>query len=81
LGGWFSELRNWLDVNRCEPSVFALAGRRLDRLIYRISFENAGQAREFAEKFARYSPTLRAPMPYERAQLRAVAAPPVKVAS
>jgi len=48
LAAWFSELRNWLDANHCEPAVFAQSGRRLDRLIYRISFETAAQARSAA---------------------------------
>jgi CRISPR/Cas system endoribonuclease Cas6 (RAMP superfamily) len=81
LGAWFSELRNWLDANRCEPAVFALAGRRVDRLIYRISFETADQAHEFTKKFARYSPTMRRPSVYERTQLRGVAASAARVAS
>jgi hypothetical protein len=74
LAAWFSELRSWLDLNHCEPSVFTLAGRRLDRLIYRISFENASQAQQFAAKFARYTPTTRAATLYERSMLRTVAA-------
>ena len=46
LAAWFSDLRNWFDVNRCEPLAFTQAGRRHDRLIYRISFENAAQAQQ-----------------------------------
>jgi hypothetical protein len=73
LAAWFSELRNWLDVNRCEPALFTQAGRRLDRLIYRISFDSAAQAQEFAEKFGRYSPTLRRATRYERSEAQASA--------
>ena len=73
LAAWFSELRTWLDVNRCEPLAFAQAGRRLDRLIYRISFENAAQAQQFAARFARYTPMVRRATPYERSQMRSVA--------
>jgi hypothetical protein len=71
LAAWFSELRHWLDVNRCQPSVFVRSGRRLDRLIYRISFEQAAQAHQFSVAFARYSPTVRRANPFERDQLRA----------
>jgi hypothetical protein len=70
LGAWFSELRNWLDLNHFEPVIFAQAGRRLDRLIYRISFETAAQAQKFSERFAKYSPTTRRATSYERGQLR-----------
>lgn len=71
LAAWFSELRMWLDVNHCEPLIFAQVGRRLDRLIYRISFDNAAQMRHFTTKFARYAPTVRRTTSFERAQLRA----------
>ena len=70
LAAWFSGLRDWLDVNRCQPLSFVQAGRRLDRLIYRISFEEAAQAHKFLQQFARYSPTARRATPYERGQLK-----------
>jgi hypothetical protein len=78
LSAWFSELREWLDRNRCEPSVFARTSRRLDRLIYRISFDDAAQAHLFSQHFARYSPTIRRAAPLERDQLRAMAVVPGK---
>jgi hypothetical protein len=81
LAAWFSELRAWLDVNHCKPSIFTHAGRRLDRLIYRISFDNAAQAHQFSQKFAGYSPTIRRATPFERDQLRAMAAASMKAAS
>ena len=70
LAAWFSNLRTWLDVNRCEPAVFANTGRRLDRLIYRISFETAAQAHQFCREFARYAPSIRRATTFERDQLR-----------
>jgi transposase len=81
LSAWFSELREWLDVNRCAPSVFIRSGRRIDRLIYRISFEDAVLAHQFSVCFARYSPTIRRATPFERDQLRAMAASQAKAAS
>ena len=81
LAAWFSELRNWLDVNRCEPLVFTRSGRRLDRLIYRISFETAAQAQQFSARFAHYAPTIRRATAYERAEIRAGAAAPLQAAS
>ncbi len=69
LAAWFSELRNWFDGNHCEPLVFTPAGRRLDRLIYRLSFENAEQAQRFSKRFAHYSPITRRATAYERAQM------------
>jgi hypothetical protein len=69
LSAWFSELRDWLDANQCASSMFARTGRRLDRLIYRISFENSALARQFSAEFARYSPTIRRAMPFERDSL------------
>jgi transposase len=69
LSRWFSELRDWLDANHC-ASTFARTGRRLDRLIYRISFEDAALAHQFLLRFSRYSPTIRRANPFERDQLR-----------
>jgi hypothetical protein len=73
LSAWFSELRDWLDANHCAPSTFARTGRRLDRLIYRISFDDAALAHQFSIAFHRYSPTIRRATPFERDQLRAMA--------
>jgi len=70
LAAWFSELRDWLDLNHCEPLIFAQVGCRLDRLVYRVSFENVGQARQFTRAFARYAPTVRRTTYVERAPLR-----------
>jgi hypothetical protein len=78
LATWFSALRTWLDVNHCEPVVFARAGRRLDRLIYRISFDRAAQAHEFSRHFARYVPAIRRATLSERDQLRAVSGAPAQ---
>jgi hypothetical protein len=74
VAAWFSEVRNWLDNNGSEASVLTRAGRRIDRLIYRVSFEDAARAHRFSVQFARYSPTTRRPAAFERDQLRAMAA-------
>jgi hypothetical protein len=74
LSAWFSELRDWLDANHCMPAVFALSGRRIDGLIYRISFDNTAQAHRFSLAFKRFSPMIRRANPFEREQLRAMAA-------
>lgn len=74
LSSWFSELRDWLDHNHCAPTVFTPGGRRIDRLIYRISFDNAAQAHQFSLKFKRYSPIVRRATAFERDQLSAMAA-------
>jgi hypothetical protein len=81
LSAWFSELREWLDLNRCAPSVFIRSGRRIDRLIYRISFEDATLAHQFSVHFARYSPTIRRANPFERDQLRSMAMSEARAAS
>ena len=73
LGKWFSELRGWLDENHVVPFGFSRAGRRLDRVIYQISFHDPVKAREFTATFARYAPTLRRPTVGERGQLIALA--------
>jgi transposase len=72
LSRWFSELRDWLDANHCASSSFTRSGRRLDRLIYRISFDDTALAHRFLAAFARYSPTIRRATPFERDQLRAM---------
>jgi transposase len=81
LSAWFSVLRSWLDANHCTPSVFARSGRRIDRLIYRISFDEPTRAYQFTQAFARYAPTIRRATPFERDQLRAMAATQEKAAS
>jgi transposase len=81
LSAWFSALRSWLDTNHCAPSVFARSGRRIDRLIYRISFDDAVRAHQFTVAFARYSPAIRRATPFERDQLSAMAATHEKAAS
>ena len=73
LAVWFSTLRDWLDANHCAPSVFAPSGRRIDKLIYRISFVDAAQAHRFSVEFARYAPVVRRASPFEREQFRALA--------
>ncbi|HTQ34520.1 MAG TPA: hypothetical protein VMI30_10135 [Stellaceae bacterium] len=72
LSVWFASLRDWLDANRCPPSAFTACGRRIDRLIYRISFDTAALAHSFCQDFARYSPTIRRATQFERDQLRAM---------
>jgi hypothetical protein len=73
LASWFSELRAWLDENRVVPLGFSRAGRRLDRVIYQISFREPVKAREFTATFARYAPTVRRPTLGERGELIALA--------
>src|SRR5277367_6331892 len=75
LAAWFSEMREWLDLHRCAPSAFARSGQRIDRLIYRISFDDATQAQRFMTDFARYSPTIRRASPLERDELQATTTP------
>ena len=81
LSAWFSTLRDWLDANRCESSVFTPSGRRIDRLIYRIGFTDAAKAHRFSTCFARYSPVIRRGTAFERDQLRRMAATGEKAAS
>lgn len=73
LATWFAELRTWFDTNHCEPAVFARSGRRLDRLIYRVSFTRAAEAHRFARAFAQYWPTVRRAGSVERDQSRTIA--------
>jgi len=72
LSQWFSELREWLDENYCTSSAFTQNGRRLDGLIYRISFDNTALAHRFSLRFKRYSPVVRRATAFERDQLRAM---------
>ena len=72
LDRWFAEVRAWLDLHRCEPAAFVRAGRRLDRLIYKISFNEPAAARAFAQEFARYAPLMRRATLSERAELTPV---------
>jgi hypothetical protein len=59
LSEWFSELRSWFDRNGCQPSGFVRSGRRIDRAIYQLSFDDPAVARLFSAKFARYASVLR----------------------
>jgi hypothetical protein len=76
LSAWFAQLRDWLDRHRSVSSTFMPAGRRIDRLIYRISFDDAARAHQFLLDFARYSPIVRRASVFERDQLRAIATAP-----
>ena len=81
LSAWFSTLRSWLDANHCAPSVFARSGRCIDRLIYRISFDDTTRAHQFTQAFSQYGPMVRRATPFEREQLRAMTATQEKAAS
>lgn len=81
LAGWFSELRAWFDDNHCAPLGFTRAGRRIDRVIYQVSFHDAAKARQFSANFSKYAPTVRRPTPSERSELRAVSASRMEAAS
>jgi CRISPR/Cas system endoribonuclease Cas6 (RAMP superfamily) len=72
LSVWFSTLRAWLDENRCNPTLFARSGRRIDRLIYRISFDDAVLAHQFCQAFKEYEPAVRRATAFERDQLRSM---------
>ncbi|HYM73083.1 MAG TPA: hypothetical protein VET89_08885 [Stellaceae bacterium] len=73
LADWFSELRAWFDENHCEPWGFTRSGRRIDRLIYLVSFHDELKARQFSATFAKYAPTMRRPTIAERDALIAMA--------
>jgi hypothetical protein len=72
LSIWFTALRDWLDANCCTPAIFMRSGRLIDRLIYRVSFDDTTLAHRFVREFARYSPSVRRATSYERDQLRAL---------
>ncbi|HWD58985.1 MAG TPA: hypothetical protein VG308_11930 [Stellaceae bacterium] len=71
LSAWFAGVRQWLETNDCDLSAVILAGRRIDRLIYRVSFDNAATAHRFVTHFRRYAPAMRRATAFEREQLRA----------
>jgi len=58
LAVWFTELRSWLDSNRCEPALFSPAGRIMDNILFNITFEDDNHARRFASAFKQYAPSI-----------------------
>jgi hypothetical protein len=72
LATWFSELRSWFDVNHCEPRGFTASGRRVDRLIYLISFDDVAKARRFSRNFSQYAPVVRHATTNEHGQFAAM---------
>jgi len=74
FAAWFSGLRQWLDLNRCEAQGFTPAGRRVDRLVYLVSFKDPVSAREFSLNFREYDPVIRRPTLSERSRMAAEAA-------
>jgi|HubBroStandDraft_6_1064221.scaffolds.fasta_scaffold356137_2 hypothetical protein len=72
LATWFSELRAWFDVNHCEPRGFTASGRRVDRLVYLISFDDAAKARRFSRSFNKYAPVVRRATANEYGQFAAM---------
>jgi transposase len=72
LASWFSELRSWFDENHCQPLGFIRSGRRIDRVIYQVSFHDAAKARRFSATFAKYAPTVRRATADERTELATI---------
>jgi hypothetical protein len=66
LAVWFTELRSWLDSNRCEPALFSPSGRIMGNILFNITFENDNHARRFASAFKKYAPSIRRTIGTER---------------
>ena len=69
LAVWFTELRSWLDSNRCEPALFSPSERIMDNIIFKVTFENDNHARRFASAFKQYAPSIRRTIGTERLDL------------
>lgn len=59
LAMWFSELRSWLDANKCQETSFSEGGRIIDKLTFNLIFKDHTKARMFAANFMRYRPSIR----------------------
>jgi hypothetical protein len=59
---------------------FARSGRRIDRMIYQVSFHDSTKARQFSSAFAKYAPSVRRATPIERSELMATSAPRLRAA-
>ena len=66
LAVWFAELRSWFDDNSCQPTLFSQSGRKMDTLIFDVSFEDSAHARLFASTFTKYEPSIRSITSIER---------------
>ena len=66
LAVWFTELRSWLDSNRCEPALFSPAGRIMDTILFNLTLENDNHARRFASAFKQYAPSIQRTIGTER---------------
>src|SRR5712671_5900171 len=69
LAVWFAELRSWFDDNSCQPTLFIQSGRKMDTLIFDVSFDNMAHARLFASTFTKYEPSIRHTTSIERSGL------------
>ena len=59
LAVWFAELRSWLDENHCEPTIFSESGKKIDKLLFNVTFSDNTHARSFASAFTKYATSIR----------------------
>jgi hypothetical protein len=69
LAVWFAELRSWLDENHCEPTIFSESGKKIDKLLFNVTFSDNTHARSFASAFKKYATSIRGTTKIERDSL------------
>jgi hypothetical protein len=52
LAVWFAELRSWFDENHCEPTIFSESGKKIDKLLFNVTFSDNTHAL-FRQRFTR----------------------------
>jgi len=59
LAVWFAELRSWFDEKHCEPTIFSESGKKIDKLLFNVTFADNTHARLFVSAFTKYAASIR----------------------
>ena len=59
LAVWFTELRSWFDINKCQLASFPPSEGVIDKVAFNVTFSENTHARLFASKFTIYASSIR----------------------
>ena len=69
LAAWFTELRSWFDINKCQPVSFLPNEGVIDKVAFNVTFSENTHARLFASKFTIYASSIRHVISSERNEI------------